>query len=131
MGMPGSRVGARIAVESDKQQWRSPMPLRYQRVRERAAEILGRQQADARVAESVLRSIRRQQIELEATIHNVNLAQQRLVHFQPEIDGRLQCPRCWIENELRSSLTKIRGTDRYELFGCDRCSLELAVPPKE
>jgi hypothetical protein len=107
------------------------MPLRHQRVRERAAEILGRRQGDARVAESVLRSIKRQQIELEAAIHNVNLAQQRLVHFQPEIDGRLQCPRCWIENELRSSLTKIRGTDRYELFGCDRCSLELAVPPKE
>jgi hypothetical protein len=64
------------------------MPLRHQRVRERAAEIVGRQQANARVAESVLRSIRRQQIELEATIHNVNLAQQRLVHFQPEIDGR-------------------------------------------
>jgi hypothetical protein len=55
------------------------MPLQHQRVRERAAEIVGRQQ-----------------------------------------------------NELRSSsLTKIRGIGRYERFGCDRCSLELAVPPKE
>jgi hypothetical protein len=53
------------------------MPLRHQRVRERAAEIVGRQQADAHVAESALRSIKRQQIELEAAVHNVNLAQQR------------------------------------------------------
>ena len=107
------------------------MPLRHQRARERAAEIVGRRQADGRVAQSVLLSVRRQQGELEAEIHAVRLARERFACFQPEIDGRLQCPRCWIENELRSSLTKIRGTDRCELFGCDRCSLELAVPPKK
>jgi hypothetical protein len=71
------------------------MPLRHQRVRERAAEIVGRQQADAHVAESVLRSIKRRQIELGCN----SQCEPRAAAFQPEIDGRLQCPRCWIENE--------------------------------
>jgi hypothetical protein len=105
------------------------MLLRHQRVKERAAEIVGHRQADARVAQSVLRSYERHRVELEAEIHAVNLARERLARFQPEIGGSLQCPRCWIENEIRSPLTRIRGTDRYELFGCPRCELELAVPP--
>jgi hypothetical protein len=81
---------------------RSVMLIRHQRVRERAAEIVGRRQADGRVAQSVLLSVRRQQGELEAEIHAVRLARERFACFQPEIDGRLQCPRCWIVNELRS-----------------------------
>jgi hypothetical protein len=107
------------------------MLLRHQRVREQAAEFVGQRQADARGAQSVLRLYERHRVELEAEIRAVNLAQERLARFQPEIGGSLQCPRCWLQDELQSPLTKIRSTDRYEVVGCPRCDLELAVPLKE
>jgi hypothetical protein len=106
----------------------SVMLLRHQRITDLATEIVGHRQKYAREAQSELRAIERRRVEVEAEIRAAKLARERLVRFQPEIDGSPHCPRCWVEDEVQSQLTKIRGTDRYELFGCHRCGRDIAAP---
>jgi len=59
--------------------------------------------------------------EIEAHLASTTLLQDRLARFQPEIGGRLQCPRCWVDRETRSSLIWAPSTEREDSFRCDKC----------
>jgi hypothetical protein len=65
--------------------------------------------------------------EIEAHLVSTTLLQDRLGRFQPEIGGRLQCPRCWIDRETRSSLAGAPSTEREDSFRCDKCGFELST----
>jgi hypothetical protein len=78
----------------------SVMLLRHQRIIDVATEIVGHRQKYAREAQSELRGMERRRIEIEAEIRAAKLARERFARFQPEIDGSLQCPRCWVEDEV-------------------------------
>jgi hypothetical protein len=65
--------------------------------------------------------------EIEALLHEANFFRERLARFQPEFGGSLQCPRCWVLNETRSSLTPVSGTNHEDIFRCHTCELEFSI----
>jgi hypothetical protein len=57
-----------------------------------------------------LANITARKAEIEAHLRSTTVLQERLARFQPEIGGRLQCPRCWVDREMQSSLTRAPST---------------------
>jgi hypothetical protein len=97
----------------------------------RAGEL--KQMADefARYAQARVSELQRQLTEIEArkaaaeaSLASVRLAPERAYHFQSEIGGELQCPRCWVDNELRAPLAPIPSDTGNDLFRCNVCQLE-------
>ena len=64
-----------------------------------------------------LEHITARKAEIEAHLHSTTVLQERLARFQPEIGGCLQCPRCWVDREMRSSLTRAPSTEKEDNFG--------------
>lgn len=52
----------------------------------------------------------------------------RAMTFQPRVNYKPQCPRCWVRNEVKSPLTSIPGTDDYDMLRCGVCGGEFLVP---
>jgi hypothetical protein len=75
-----------------------------------------------------LADITARKAEIEAHLHSTTVLQERLASFQPEIGGSLQCPRCWVDRETQSSLTRAPGTGLEESYRCLKCGFELLVP---
>jgi hypothetical protein len=75
-----------------------------------------------------LADMKEQKADIEGRIHAARLAHERLASFQPEIDGNLQCPRCWIEHARQSPLAAIPCTESEESFRCHVCNLGLSIP---
>jgi hypothetical protein len=78
--------------------------------------------------EAQLCRLKSEQAELEAKLRAVNLSSTRLTNFEPEIEGHLQCPHCWIDNETRSRLNPMPGTAGEDMFRCDECHFEISTP---
>lgn len=55
-------------------------------------------------------------------------AHARAMTFQPRVNHKPQCPRCWVRNEARSPLTAIDGTDEYDRFRCNVCDADFLAP---
>ena len=66
--------------------------------------------------------------EIEGHLHSTTVLQERLVRFQPEIGGSLQCPRCWVDRETRSSLTEAPSMEKEDRFRCHKCGFDLSIP---
>ena len=66
--------------------------------------------------------------EIEAHLHSATVLEERLARFQPEISGSLQCPRCWVDREMRSSLIRAPGTGLEDAFRCLKCGFDLLIP---
>jgi hypothetical protein len=61
-------------------------------------------------------------VELEARLHTANHALGRLSSFVSIRGSDLQCPRCWINNEVIASLRPASGGDSgYDNFQCETC----------
>jgi hypothetical protein len=75
-----------------------------------------------------LADMNEQKADIEARIHAAHLAHGRLATFQAEIDGNLQCPRCWIEHAREAPLAAIPSTEGDESFRCHTCNLGLSMP---
>jgi hypothetical protein len=69
-----------------------------------AAEIVDELQTRARALQPELEKIKARKREIETISHAANLSLKRLSSFQPEIDGNLQCPRCWVHHMKREPL---------------------------
>jgi len=63
--------------------------------------------------------------DLEAQMRSADKAPERVLSFTPQIDGEYQCPRCWVEHELRSRLKPIPGDTAPGVFRCQACRLEF------
>jgi hypothetical protein len=78
--------------------------------------------------EAELHRLKREQTEVEAKLRAVNLSSTRLANFEPEIEGHLQCPHCWIDNKMQSRLNPMPGTAGEDMFRCDECHFEISTP---
>ena len=69
-----------------------------------------------------LSAIETAKVEMEARLHIANHALRRLSSFGSIRGGDLQCPRCWINNEVIASLRLANGDDSgHEEFRCETC----------
>ena len=67
--------------------------------------------------------------EIQAEFDSANLCFERLTSFNPEVEGQLQCPGCWIRNERQTNLTPLPESSEAErMFRCDICEFEYSVP---
>ena len=78
--------------------------------------------------EAELRRLKSEQTEVEAKLRASILSSTRVAKFEAEIEGRLQCPHCWIDNETRSRLNPMPGTAGEDMFRCDECHFEISTP---
>ena len=87
----------------------------------------------AQAAQQRATSLKREIVELEEQLAEKNAALQsshqahdRLLNFHPQVGIDYQCPRCWIEDDLRATLRGVpadaNGTDR---LACERCGHQL------
>jgi hypothetical protein len=74
-----------------------------------------------------LADIKARTAEIETHLHSATLLQDRLARFRAEIDGRLQCPRCWVDREMRSSLTENFSTETEDGLRCHKCGFDLSL----
>jgi hypothetical protein len=65
-------------------------------------------------------------LEIEARIHIANHALDRLSSFVSIRGSDLQCPRCWIENEVIAILRPASGgPSGHDYFRCETCKSEF------
>jgi hypothetical protein len=67
-----------------------------------------------------LSAIETAKVEIEGRLHVANHALQRLSSFVSVRGSDLQCPRCWINNEVTASLRPANGDSGNE-FRCETC----------
>jgi hypothetical protein len=77
-----------------------------------------------------LKDITARKSELEAHLRSTTVLQERLARFQPETMEGLQCPRCWVDREMRSSLSKAPSTGLEDSFRCLKCGFDFLIPRK-
>lgn len=65
----------------------------------------------------------------KAALDLLDSASERLAGFQPAINGDYQCPICWGEEGIRSSLKGMRGPDEADWFRCTARQHEFAFDP--
>jgi len=65
-------------------------------------------------------------LELEARLRTANHALERLGSFVSIRGSDLQCPRCWINNEVRATLRPTSdGPSGRDNFRCETCKSEF------
>ena len=65
-------------------------------------------------------------VEIEARLHIANQALERLSNFVSIRGSDLQCPRCWINNEVIANLRPASGgTTAYDSFRCETCKSDF------
>jgi hypothetical protein len=108
-------------------------------IRKVATQIASDAEARASTLKREISDLEAQIVEVETKIVAVetkldaaNLAYERLTRFQPEIGGRLQCPRCWIDHETRSEMIAFRAEtpSKYDAFRCHKCGFDLSFTLK-
>ena len=97
-------------------------------IQQAAIQIANDIDRNASALELDLRKVEDRKAEIEAKLHSAKLSLKRLSNFHSEDGGDFQCPRCWISNETRSSLTPILGTDSEDIFRCRVCNFKISVP---
>jgi hypothetical protein len=96
-------------------------------IRKFAAEIGRHAKKRSIFLKHELADIKTRKAEIEAHLHSATLLRERLARFQAEIDGRLQCPRCWVDREMRSSLAEASGTEEEDGLRCHKCGFDLSI----
>jgi hypothetical protein len=75
-----------------------------------------------------LTEIETRKAEIETQLRAVSLGPERVFNFQPQIGGKFQCPRCWVERGLKSPVNPIPSKNpREDLFRCHTCHYDLIV----
>ena len=97
-------------------------------IRKEAVQIANEIDRNASALELDLQEVEARKVEIEAKLHSAKLSLKRLSNFHSEDGGDFQCPRCWISNEARSSLTPILGTDSEDIFKCKVCGYQISIP---
>jgi len=97
-------------------------------IRKFAAEIGRHAEQRAVYLKHELADITARKAEIETHLRSTTVLQDRLARFQPEDGGSLQCPRCWVDRETRSSLARAPGTGLEDSFRCLKCGFDLLIP---
>ena len=73
-----------------------------------------------------LSAIETAKVEIEARLHIANHALERLSSFVSIRGSDLQCPRCWINNEVIATLRPAGdGPSGHDNFRCETCKSEF------
>lgn len=56
--------------------------------------------------------------------------QGRVLAYRTQINGRYQCPQCWLRDGAPSDLRAVPGTNEHDVLRCnyDPCGAEYLVP---
>jgi hypothetical protein len=92
-----------------------------------AEQLAAQSQSRARHLRAELLEAERKVSEIKAKLDAANLALKHLPSFQPMINGQFQCPRCWLDHELRSSLENKPGRHRVDPYDCSTCHFGMEV----
>lgn len=65
--------------------------------------------------------------EKQAALELARTAVQRFDSFEPDIDGNLRCPDCWVSRGVESTLIPIPSDTSDDLFRCKTCHLEISI----
>jgi hypothetical protein len=68
---------------------------------------------------------REAKVEIEARLQIANHALERLGSFVSIRGNDLQCPRCWITNEVIANLRPASGSDSAQQFRCETCKSDF------
>lgn len=98
------------------------------KIKQAAQQIADRLQQRALRLETEIAKLEQEVTEKKAQRDMAHLAPERTRDFQPELGGHLQCPRCWIEDEVRSPMPPISGSADEDRFRCSKCHYELSFP---
>lgn len=84
----------------------------------------------ARQFQAELDDIEAKKLAVDAALKRAKGEAERLLNYQPCIGRDFQCPRCWIRDEVRSSLFPIMGADpsQYDTMRCRTCSTDWLIP---
>ena len=83
-------------------------------IRRAAHEIVEAAQNRAAALEREMDSGEAYDARVKAQLEAAHLARKRLANFMVQIGPDYQCPRCWIEDEARSTLRGIPSENRNE-----------------
>ncbi|MCF8469332.1 MAG: hypothetical protein K9G30_00960 [Parvibaculum sp.] len=96
-------------------------------------------QAGLEVANDIQRRIagfekKKAQLENELSINQAALNAAQLCHdhfadFQVKVGADYQCPRCWINNESRSTLRPVPSDTDTDILHCPNCQLDVLIEP--
>jgi hypothetical protein len=93
----------------------------------RANEVAERLDAKSGQLKQELLEIQIRTKQIEAALHNADVANKRLLNYRPTLGSDYQCPDCFIKNEVRSSLRAIPGKGTHDLFKCPTCKVEISA----
>src|SRR5262249_21313423 len=74
-----------------------------------------------------LRLLQARQAEIQTSLAAANLSRRRLAKFQADVNGNFQCPRCWINQAMRSRLDPVPGSSGGLIFRCSECDFEIST----
>ncbi len=93
-----------------------------------AACTANRLEGGVAALEAELLAIEQRRIETEAELKAARLARTRLLDFRPRLEHGYQCPHCWIENEMQSTLRSVPSTTSDDILRCYSCGSEFVIP---
>jgi hypothetical protein len=65
--------------------------------------------------------------EIEAQLKAIKFAERRILEYRPTLGAVFQCPRCWVQKEIRASLRAMSTGTKDDLLRCDTCGFEIPV----
>lgn len=93
-----------------------------------AERIVSRLERGMAAFEAELAELESKKAKLQAQLHASNLASDRLLNYPILVGADYQCPSCWIQNEARSKLRPMSGTDTADIMACNVCAFSLTIP---
>ncbi len=66
--------------------------------------------------------------EVKTKLDRAETAIDRARAFHIRVNGRLQCPRCWVEDEVAADLAPIPNGDGEDAFRCGICRSKFVIP---
>ena len=92
-------------------------------IEEEVTYLAGLLDRQADVLRNDLKKIEARKTDIETQLTVANLCYERIATFEPEIGGNLQCPRCWIYNNIRATMRTIPSLGQEDILKCDNCNL--------
>lgn len=94
---------------------------------EKAAAIAEQLYGSVPALEAELREIEKRKLEIESKLDAAHLARKRAIEFINKVGPDYQCPRCWVRDKNRSTISPLPSNTKDNLFACDTCGLDVQV----
>jgi hypothetical protein len=104
------KTAAPIAGTMD---WEAAMTV-DEEIKNAAARIAQATTARASRIQGELAQIEAKKAAIEAELKAMRSSGERILNFQPQVNGDFQCPTCWVQHENRSVLSLIGGATTPE-----------------